>query len=218
MASVEAESVAIVAVEDPPNPALALVPLDKVTEQHPVEAGMVNCCFGCGFSCLVGSKELSNIGNQRSPRYTCRPCDNARCALERQLRKDDSWKKWMTDVKRQDPGQWNAIVRKFRLSPGETPSSASTDSGNRLHKIATFMTSVQQFISVKEKVGVFWCNRRQYIAHHKFIQGLDESEAVAKWEADKVNPNILKQGEGEDLEIPVQALKETVGERGKVSK
>eukprot|EP00974_Lingulodinium_polyedra_P036221 3473117-Lingulodinium_polyedra.AAC.1 len=56
--------------------------------------------------------------------------------------------------------------------------------------------------------------RLQFIARAKYIEGLDDSAAAAKWASDLDDTRVMKRGSGDDLEMAVSEPLRTQAMRG----
>ena len=180
-----------------------------------VEPGNVSCWFQCG---VVGaSSTLTNIATRVHPRYACHPCNNARVALERQLRKSPQMSDWLKELKFSDPNRWKKYVRGCRVCPRDNPTDriGVSSVGARQCKMVELVQTVSQFVMVQERVSVVWLQKLQFLAHMKYIEGLDDSAALARWESDLQSQCVQKRGSGDALEMAVAEPLRTEALRGK---
>ena len=70
-------------------------------------------------------------------------------------------------------------------------------------KVASFIQYATMSLTVQERVGVLHLKYRQYIAHQRFVQGLTEQEADAKWNAYLRDLCIKRTGTSEKIELAV---------------
>ncbi len=215
-----------------PEPGLALVAHcdQKADEDEPEQAVVVpdgavpggpvaRCSIDCG--CEGPLANLRNMYTQRCPRYACVPCNNARRAIEHQIRgSSPEVKAWYLDFKKGNPEQWKAKVRACSLSMGEVASGRGDRRkyGDRAQKVAQFISGVEQFVTVQEVCEVTWLRRGQYIAHMRQVENLSEDEAVRKWQKAVETPSVQRTGAGPDLAIAVALPRKTVAARGKTTR
>ncbi|MEM1009448.1 MAG: hypothetical protein AAGJ35_10615, partial [Myxococcota bacterium] len=73
----------------------------------------VECWFGCG---TKGLNQVYNIGNQKSFKLSCGPCNAARRAIDAGCRNDTNAKNFLVDLKKNHQAEYKARVCSFRYS------------------------------------------------------------------------------------------------------
>ena len=82
------------------SPVIPKVPAQEVDWQSVKqgEIALVSCVFGCGPPRPI--VHMTNTATQVSPRWTCRPCNGARKAIEGQCNKDPKTKLALINLKK----------------------------------------------------------------------------------------------------------------------
>ena len=179
----------------------------------PVETE-ASCGMDCGYRGPVGA--MKNIGTKKCPHYLCRPCNSARKAIEFQFRRHDpALRQWFAEFKRKSPDAWKRKVRARSLSVGGIGTEASTVT--RGAKIAQFIQTAKQFLTVQETCEVVWLRHNQFVQHMVNAEGLTVDAAEKKWAEALENPRVQKSGSGQDVEVAVALPRKTVALRGKTT-
>ena len=115
-----------------------LAPDDSSVKQHQ------QCWFQCAFSASTDS--MLNIGNKRSHRWVCHPCNCVRVALERHMRKTPELQETLKLYKEQHIDKWRQKFGSCRLDvSGPLSSSAneerSQNMGQFLHEVKTSLAA-----------------------------------------------------------------------------
>jgi hypothetical protein len=124
---------------------------------------------------------------------------------------------WFKDLKVNHPDVWRPNVVSCRVDPNMPAGSSSSQchQSRGAQQVASFIQYASMFLTVQERVGVLHLKYRQYIAHQRFVQGLTDEEADAKWNADLRDPSIKRTGTGENVELAVSTPRCTAAIRGK---
>lgn len=164
---------------------------------------LVRCCFDCGPP--RPSQEMVNTGTKVSARWMCSPCNGARKAIEWGARSNEKLKQFMVTLKRDDPELWKQKVRAARIrAPGEEHGLDSAAS--RRNFICSLTVSFEQRLLLQEKQKRKLMTPSQYFAFLKYKEGVqvDTPEAKAAWwKAALDNPDVHKEGTGDDTRILV---------------
>ena len=194
---------------------------EDVIYQAPAPANthkMYLCVYDCGPA--RPDFLMTNTATAQNPRWMCRPCNNARKALEWMANKDKSGqlKSALDDLKKNDPEAWKAKVRATRIrDPAEPAGLPGVDSlGARKASVNSFTHTLRQTVGISEQVSVTWLKFNQFIAHMANVENIkDESQARKLWEEHVKNRDIQRRGEGKTLEIAVSLPAVTVGYRSR---
>ena len=197
----------------PPSPK-AYLDYGLVTQEHHQE--LVACVFDCGPprpKCF-----LTNTGNKRSARWTCHPCNSARKAMGSVDGKNPATKDALSKLKSENPEAYKAKVRSMRIRlPEEGPNAPGVDSiAGRRAAMATFTTKLSQKVKVSEETEQQWMSKNEYFAHleqryRKKFQSSAEEDKM--WDSLLKNDQILKQGQGEFVEILVTVANKIIASR-----
>ena len=175
------------------------------------------CVFDCGPPRPVTT--LTNTGTSANPRWMCKPCNNARKAMEWMVNKDPAAKATLIELKKNDPELWKAKVRATRVrEQGEPAGMPGVDSLQaRKSVVIQFNQFVTQRVGVTEQVKVKWLKKNQYVAHMKYKENVSEEEANQKWEEHLKNRDIQRRGEGPNLTLAMSMAPTTLGFRTRES-
>ena len=171
------------------------------------------CVFDCGPPRPVTM--LTNTGTSANPRWMCRPCNNARKAMEWMVNKDAAAKDTLIEIKKNDPELWKAKVRATRVrEQGEPAGLPGVDSLQaRKAVVIQFNQFITQRVGVTEQVKVKWFKKNQYVAHMKYKENMSEEEANQTWEEHFKNRDIQRRGEGPNLTLAMSMAPSTLGFR-----
>lgn len=171
----------------------------------------IPCWFGCGPE--FHESQMRNIGNARCKLLACRPCHNASLSLRRQcLATSDECFRAVTELRRADPEQYKKRVVAMRIrGPDDIGGSGVSDARERRATARSYLDTTTSYLKVEDQTSVRWLSRRQYIAHMKYVEGLTQAQAAARWDADKANPDIERRGNGDTLTLAVAEPARTVG-------
>ena len=168
---------------------------------------LVNCYFDCG-----PPRPTSDcIRTSERGRWTCRPCYNAKRAIEQACRRDKASRDAMEELKAKDHESWMAKVRACRIAIGEANSVGHRAS--RQGAVANTVKSITQSVGIREYQPVYHLTKKRYLAYRQHWEGDTPEEAEAKWQADLVNPEIRRSGEGANVELAVAGWRTTEGFR-----
>ena len=179
--------------------------------------GRAKCWFDCGQAGNLA--DLVNIGNRRSPRMVCHACNNARKAIETQVRKDKANRDLLNELKRTNPETWKRKVRSCRILASSQDDDGQPDNlASRRKAIGAFVQELSSFIQVHEELAVLWPNHDEYVGHKMANMAMTRDEAEASWRADMANPDIQRRGHGPAIRVAIQGIPQTIGQRGRVAK
>lgn len=144
-----------------------------------------------------------NIGNRKSVRLVCGPCNGARRLFDGQARGMDSLvKSELADLKKNRQSEYKERVRAARLLPGGERTVAF---GARREMVNSFLTSIAVSKELKEVSAIEWLTREEFVGHHMVRLGLSRPEAEARWSAEVRNPTRARRGPPENCRLAVQA-------------
>ncbi len=84
-------------------------------------------------------------------------------------------------------------------------------------KIAQFIQTAKQFLTVQETCEVVWLRHNQFVQHMVNAEGLTVDAAEKKWAEALESPMVQKSGSGQDVEVAVALPRKTVASRGKTT-
>ena len=200
-------------------PAIRNVGDDDVCYQAPPPANthkMYMCVFYCGPP--RAEQLMTNTGTHQNPRWMCKPCNNARKAIEWMANKasDGQLKQILDEMKKNDPEAWKAKVRAVRVrDPAEPAGLSGLDNiSARKSAISAFCQTLRQIVGITEEVPVIWLKRNQFISHMANVENVkDEKEADKVWLEHVRNRDIQRRGEGDNLQLAVNLPPRSVGFR-----
>ncbi len=170
------------------------------------------CYFECGPRYAIS--QLTNMGNARCVRWVCNPCNNARKAIECAAKKDAAFRKQISDMRTNNPVEWKAKVRALRIRP-DAGSEGVESRFDRRAAVAHFAQSMRQFLCVRDDIPLLWLSRPRFLCHQKNVEGLTDDEAKTRWTQALQDPDVAKRGQGEQAEVAVRGIPQTVGSRGR---
>ena len=184
----------------------------QTPDAAPKEGTMAQCWFECG-----STRRLVNIGNARSVKLVCRPCNNARRGMDNQGRSDPEVKRVLEHMKTNQQGVYKAKIRaaRVRIDPGEEGVDSELQ---RNAAIAQFLVEAVQTQSVLDETPVLWPDRQEYVAYHQSHKGMTKQQAEDKWTEDSNNPDTLRRGSGPGLRLAVLGIPVTRGVHGHTRK
>ena len=167
---------------------------------------MAMCIFDCG-----GPRPLSTMTNtatHANPRWMCPPCNGARKAIEFAAKGNPDTQLQLQQLKKNDPELWKQKVRACRIRPSDDPVGApGVDTlGSRRAAIHAFAATLTQRVSVQDIHKRKYFNKKSFIAFLKYKAGerVDTPEEEDRWwSAALDNPDIIREGNGEDTHILV---------------
>ena len=185
----------------------------SIASMPPPTPGSGQLSMRCWFECGT-SLPMSNIATDRHPKYACRPCTNAKRALDLLARKDKAIKAELEDLKRNRAAEYKLKVISSRLrDPAEPPTCPGVGSLEaRTSMLGSYHEEFKQHVAVKVEGAVKWCDEGEFMAHFKYQKNWTEADAKAKWDADIANPDIQKVGSIANPRIAVRDIPRTVGE------
>ena len=170
------------------------------------------CWFECGTT--IG---LLNIGNARSVRMVCGPCNGARRVLDGQSRGNPAVRAKLNDLKKNQQSEYKRKVRCARIVPAHLAiADGSVDQvttrGERREVLGTLTSSVEASISVADKDGVMWPDVGQWCYLKRTRENLTDDEALAQWrQAEATYPAHCRRGSGAGLRLAYQDIPRTDG-------
>ena len=203
----------------PPTPVASVAPrTPSVFAGHGDMAIVQNFSPGLGMQCWFecGTTEhLQNMGNARSPRWVCGPCNGSRRCLDSQARATAASRSALNDLKRNQQSLYKRKVRSARIVPASVDApgtpGAVTSRGERREALATFTASVSASASVSDIGTILWMDEIEWIAHKK-ERGADDPTAKAMWDRASVSyPPHCRRGNGKSLRLAVLGIPRTEG-------
>ena len=168
----------------------------------------------CWFEC--GTKTgLLNIGNARSVRWCCSPCNGSRKGLDTQGRADDAAKASLSNMKTFQQGEYKALVRRCRIRPA-TVAEGVSGSADRRAAVQSFFAEVRQTVGVMDEIPVLWPDQGEFVAYFQHTKGYTKEAAELKWEQEKANPDTGRRGQGSGLRLAVLGVPRTLGQHAQV--
>ena len=139
------------------------------------------CWFECGTT--VG---LLNIGNARSEKWVCCPCNGARRLLDSSCRGNPAVKAELADMKKNRQSAYKRKVRSARIQPASELANGAAPSGirtlaDRREAVGEFRASVVASLEVSDNGNVHWPLKRQWIKMYKDQEDVDDTVAQAAW-------------------------------------
>ena len=175
------------------------------------------CDFDCGPA--VPRKDLINKGNSRSHCLVCRPCYYAMHAIVRSWSKTPESKAMFDEVRQNDKPRWQALVRQCRVR-SSADEIGMPDIRSRKKKLLESTQSMIQSFGIRDTTDIMWLTRSRYVAHQIYVEGIHgknleekEAAALAKWQRDFANPDIVRRGTGTDTQLGVLGVPRTEGFR-----
>ena len=163
---------------------------------------------------------MYNSGTAAFPRWTCRPCNGSRKAIEHQARSDKVLKAALTHLKKSDPDLWRAKVRACRIRDANDPEGVSglLDWASRKNFINHLKVEITQKIAVRDIIERKPMGKKQFIAFLRFSEGednLDRQEGQDKaWAKVLTSPDTtILEGHGESAVILVSTGRSIQGIR-----
>lgn len=138
----------------------------------------VKCWMECGTV-----EHLTNVGNGRSPKWLCGPCNSSRKALDRQA-KDSTANKNLLVTLKNNQCEYKATVRKNRLEEhikvgqGNSALARSLILERAKHIAHSFQATAEAVNEVAFVTDVLWMTMPEYIAHHVYTKGMTREEAT----------------------------------------
>jgi hypothetical protein len=84
---------------------------------------------------------------------------------------------------------------------------------------------MQQWFGMRDTADVMWLTQSRYIAYQIYVEGIQgttleqkEVVALAKWQRDFANPEIVRRGTGADTQLGVFGVPRTEGFRARESR
>ena len=139
---------------------------------------VAGCWMGCG-----SSEHLTNIGNARSVKWICGPCNSSRKAIDRQAKDTAGCKEALSELKK-NLKEYKAIVCNNRFQVKITEGQGNSSLAKALHAERTklinhsFMTTAEVVSGVSQNTDVLWMAELEYIAYHKYTKGLEHTAAT----------------------------------------
>ena len=169
-----------------------------------------SCWFECGTV-----KGLLNIGNTRSQKWVCGPCNGSRRGLDNQARGNAQVKRELDRLKNAQQSEYKRKVRSARIvSQDELDRGVIgvTSRGDRREVHTSFRSEVVASVSVNDSAGVMWPNRWEWIWLHKDRYAMTDHQAIEKWDnAVATYPDHCKRGSGPGLRMAFQDIPRTDG-------
>lgn len=138
----------------------------------------VKCWMECGTV-----EHLTNVGNGRSPKWLCGPCNSSRKALDRQA-KDSTANKNLLVTLKNNQCDYKATVRKNRFEEhiktgkGNSALARSLILERAKHIAHSFQATAEAVNEVAFVTDVLWMTMPEYIAHHVYTKGMTREEAT----------------------------------------
>ena len=142
----------------------------------------VSTGIGCWMDCGT-SEHLTNIGNARSVKWICGPCNSSRKAIDRQAKDTAECKEALSELKK-NLKEYKAIVRNNRFQVKITEGQGNSSLAKALHAERTklinhsFRTTAEVVSGVSQNTDVLWMAELEYIAYHKYTKGLEHTAAT----------------------------------------
>ena len=168
------------------------------------------CWFECGTT-----TGLLNIGNARSVRWCCSPCNGSRKGLDAQGRADDAAKASLSKMKTFQQGEYKALVRRCRIRPGAVAEGVA-GSADRRSAVQSFFAEVRQTVGVMDEIPVLWPDQGEFVAYFQHTKGYTREAAELKWEQEKASPDTGRRGQGSGLRLAVLGVPRTLGQHAQV--
>ena len=162
------------------------------------------CWFECG-QCTG----LTNIGNSRSVKLACGPCQASRRAFDLQAKElGQAAKDEVNDLKKNRQAEYKEMVRRARLFSGRGSRADMAQAVN------SYINELMVAKSVTETVEIYWMNKDEFIGHQITVLGHSRADGEATWNRELRNSQRAKRGTGTDLRLAVQGIPKTVASSG----
>ena len=178
---------------------------------------LVTCEFDCGPP--MPRKNMINKGNSRSQCWVCPPCFCSMRAIIRSWGSKPDTKKMLDEIRSNDKFRWHALVRNCRIRDTRDEAGLS-DLRTRKQASLDSTQSMTQAFGVRDTADILWLTRPRFIAHHIYVEGIEgatledkEANAIAKWNRDFANKDIVRRGTGLDTQLGVLGIPRTEGYR-----
>ena len=185
-------------------PPRTLIPTDgQSPDGGPQE--MACCWFDCG-----GPRPIADCCRPHAKaNWVCRPCANAKRAIETAARANQQDKVDVDNLKTKDVPAWKAKVRACRIAPGEPFGVANLD--HRTLAIANVMKSFKVKVGVQGEARVHVLTEKRFVQYQKMYEGLSAQEANALWEKQSKDPTLAKKDKSGNVVLAVSAWPTFVG-------
>ena len=92
------------------------------------------------------------------------------------------------------------------------------DIRSRKKKLLESAQSMLQSFGIRDTTDIMWLTRSRYVAHLIYVEGIQgrtleekEAAALAKWQRDYANPDIVRRGTGTGAQLGVLGVHEPKG-------
>ena len=107
----------------------------------------------------------------------------------------------MKKMKAVAPGKHRALIKMVRPAKGKTGAPRTVET---MAKTLEFIESFSREAQMDKKERNLVCNKRQFIANMRWVQGFSKNKAIQKWEDAKGNPDIFQERIDGELKIAVE--------------
>ena len=197
------------------------VPAEQHTNPLKDENTLTYCDFDCGPP--MPRRDMVNKGNSRSHCWICRPCHCSMTAIIRSWSKTPDTKAMLEQIRSKDKQRWQALVRQCRIR-ATAEEVGLPDIRARKRQVIESTVFMQQSFGIRETADVVWLTQSRYIAHQIYVEVIHgtsleqkESNALAKWQRDFANLDIVRRGNGKDTQLGVVGVPRTEGFRTRES-
>ena len=159
--------------------------------------------FYCYFQCGGPRPESTLRRSSEKGNWMCKPCYNAKRAIEMAAKGDPVAKDALIKLKQDDHEAWMLKVRTSRVAPGEPGSWANASARQR--SVAEFVKVLKQGTGVVEKQPVHYLTHRRFLAYQKMYEGLSVEEAKAEWARSLDDAAVDRRGSGDNVALAVSA-------------
>ena len=168
---------------------------------------LLYCYFQCGG---LRPKEAMRRNNERGV-WMCKPCYNAKRAIEGAASKDPASKTALQRLKNESHDDWLLKVRTSRIAPDEPVGVA--DEKARRSAVANLVKRLVQGYGVVERQTVHWLVERRFVAYQMHNERMSEDEAKTHWQKSLADEAIQKRGSGDSVMVAVSDAPVTEGYR-----
>lgn len=158
---------------------------------------------------------LQETGTAKHQSFYHKPCWNAQRQLERKALAIDKSKnskvasQALTKFKTDKPSEYKKQVLKLVVEEGERAGAAQRE------QAAELVDAMVKYAKMYSLGGVVILPKKAFLAHMKFVEGLDDIEAVERWDVAWNDPMVPKEADASGaLGLPVHLRKRYLEEEG----
>ena len=198
------------------------LPADHHTSLQKKDDTLALCDFDCGPP--MPRRDMVNKGNSRSQCWVCKPCHCSMTAIIRSWSKNPDTKAMLDHMRAKDKRRWQALVRQCRIRES-VEEVGLPDVRARKRQVLESTRSMLQSFGIRDMSDVLWLTQSRYIAHQIYVEGIQgttfeqkEAAALAKWQRDFANPDVVRRGVGADTQLAVFGVPRTQAFRTRASR